>query len=73
MIACSGAMTWMKMDYRFREAFSDEQILLLQHREPVNGGRTGASGPGSIVFFFQNCKQNDVIEFIVVLLLDVIK
>jgi len=53
MIACSGAMTWMKMDYRFREAFSDEQILLLQHREPVNGGRTGAFGPGSIVFFFK--------------------
>jgi len=39
------------MDDCFWEAFSDEQIFTSQHQGPVNGGRTGTSIPGSVVFF----------------------
>jgi len=35
--------------------------------------QTGASGPGSAVFPFKNCIHVDLIKFIVLLLLDVIK
>jgi len=34
--------------------------LLLQHREHVNGGRTGAYGPGSVVFLFQKVINKEV-------------
>ena len=34
----------------FWKSFSARKHFLLQHREPVNGGRTGGIGSGSFVF-----------------------
>jgi len=59
----------------FWEAFSNVQIFVAQHWKHVNDGRTEASGLGSTVFFsnVNTCKHSDVKEFIVLLILDVIK
>ena len=61
-----------KMNDCFWEAFSNVQIFVAQHWKHVNDGRTEASRLGSNVFFFK-CKHSDVKEFIVLLILDVIK
>ena len=48
-----------------------EGLLMVEGLE--NGDRIGASGPRSAIFLFKNCKYNDVMEFIVLLLLNIIK
>jgi len=49
------------------------KFLLLQHQELVNGGKTRASVPEFALFFSKSYKHKNVMKFIVLLLLEVIK
>ena len=71
-IEWSKVVAWMKIDDYSWETAYDQQIFI-QHQGAINGGRIGAFRFESSVFLFQKCKHIKVMEYLVLLLLDVIK